>query len=135
MKNNDKIYLGKIEGYGNIYLFKHSWDCGWYWSIGYLGNDNCHFHMKNLIKDSEDNVHKAFTKTSITQKQWYVICDLFTQAYALKKTAETYRHGGHISSLIGVTNCIQNKEMEIKINSDLSKLLDVTWNYLLEELK
>ena len=130
----NKILLGRTTEYGNVYLSKHSWDCDWYWGFGYLGNNNCHFHIKSMLQQEHD-VTKLFSSTSLTQKQWWVIRDLFIQAYALKAASAVYRYGGHQSTLVGVTDCIKNKELEDKINSDLGKLLDVTWNYILECLQ
>jgi len=34
-----KTFLGISEG-EKIYLTAPSWDCGWYWRFGYLGNVN-----------------------------------------------------------------------------------------------
>jgi hypothetical protein len=49
LSNYEKILLG----YNNnepIYLSPPSWDCGWYWGFGYLGNKNCHYHVDGLTK-------------------------------------------------------------------------------------
>lgn len=122
-----EIYLGKST-FGATYLTKHTWDCGWYWGMGYVGNINCHYHIKEMLKELD--VSKAFTSTSITQNQWYVICDLFKQAYALKAVAGVYRYGSHITNLAGVTDCLKDSSKEAAINKDLEKLLDVTWDYI-----
>lgn len=52
-------YLGrtKLEQYGAeqpIYLTDFSWDCGWYWSGGYLGNRDCLFHFDNAFLETPD---------------------------------------------------------------------------------
>ena len=54
----EKVALGKVKKdykdstIANKYLYidKHSWDCGWYWGFGYLGNKNCHYHVDGLKK-------------------------------------------------------------------------------------
>ena len=139
----NRVLLGRMKSDAgtsadgeNVYLTKHSWDCGWYWSLGYLGNNNCHFHFDSIlhIKDSKNNIkHLAselFQTTNITDKEWWVIRDLFVQAYALKEAAAVYRHGGHQSALEGVTDIIRSPDMAKFINADLEKLLDVLWNYV-----
>ena len=143
----DKIYLGTIDN-EKIYLSKHSWDCDWYWGLWYLGNKNLHFYIVRLIeyryiKDSFlrfnkevtnqnfCNIDTFFTEAWLTQKDWWILRNLFIQAYALKNAAEVYRHGGHQFSLPGVTDIIKSETMEKAINKDLEKVLDTIWNYLL----
>lgn len=129
----DKILLGRVDNQP-VYIYKHSWDCNWYWGFGYLGNNNWHFHMESLIDDSFQ-VDKLFESTKITQGQWWVIRDLFIQAYSLKKVAETFRHGGYQTKLEGVTDIIQDKELEVLMNSKLEIVLNKTWEYLEEILR
>ena len=120
----------------NIYLTKHNWDCGWYWGFGYIGNARCHSHFDSLlsIKDGCGGIkHLAselFQSTKITDKEWWVIRDLFIQAYALRGAAEVYRYGGHQTTLKGVTNIIQSHDMAKFINADLEKVLNTLWNYV-----
>ena len=126
----DKIYLGDTTQYGRLYLSKHSWDCGWYWGFGYIGNSRCHMHIDSLI-NGEYDVKKVFDGgTKITQDQWWIIRDLFTQAYALKGAAEVYRHGSHQTTEPGITDCIKNLEMAARINKDLQIVLDKVWDFL-----
>lgn len=116
-----------------IWLEKHKWDCGWYWGFGYLGNRNCHFHFDSLLYPKVDGVvlyeaSKLFDETPITDKEWWVIRDLFVQAYALRRAAEVYRHGGHQTTLLGTTDLIKDVDMEKRLNADLEKVLDAVWN-------
>jgi len=138
----DKILLGKLKsGAGtfadgeNIWLTKQEWACGWYWSFGYLGNSKCHFHFDSLlyIKDSKGSVKYTasdlFESTNISDKEWWVMRDLFVQAYALQKAAEVYRYGGHQSTLVGVTDLIKDDDMAKRLNADLEKTLNTLWDY------
>ena len=131
----DKIYLGNTTEYGRLYLSKHSWDCGWYWGFGYIGNKNCHLHIETLIGLKWD-VSQIFDKgTKITQDQWWIIRELFRQAYALKCAAFVYQHGGHQTTKLGITDCIKNLEMAALINKDLEIVLNKVWDFLLNEVK
>ena len=138
----NKIRLGKLKANAGtfadgetIYLDKHSWDCGWYWGFGYVGNRNCHFHFDSLlyIKDGKGSVKYCasdlFDDTNITDKEWWVIRDLFTQAYALRKAAEVYRYGGHQTTVVGTTDIIKDADMATRLNADLAKVLDLVWDY------
>lgn len=129
----EKIRLGTLPDSGLVYLDKHSWDCDWYWGFGYVGNNRCHFHMDSLIKGVYD-VDKIFLHTNIKQDQWWVIRDLFMQAYALKEAAGVYQHGGHQTHRAGLTDILKNKDMADKLNADLKIVLDTVWNYMKENI-
>ena len=131
----DKILLGKLKVQApfcgaaeNIWLSKHSWDCGWYWGMGYLGNKNLHFHFKQFLEDST-TASELFEVTNITDSEWWVIRDLFVQAYALKAAAEVYIHGGHQTERKGVTDVLQNAAKAMALNDDLERILDLVWDY------
>lgn len=126
--SKDKILLGRIDN-EPIYLYKHRWDCGWYWGMGYIGNRNLHYHIESLIT-GEYEVDKIFQETKLTQTQWWIIRDLFIQAYTLKKAAEVYRYGGHQTSLVGITDKIKNSDKVDILNNDLEIILDTIWEYL-----
>jgi hypothetical protein len=145
--SKDKRLLGRLKTDAGtcadgsfLYLTKHSWDCGWYWGFGYVGNANCHFHFDSLlyIKDSKGTVKyeasDLFAETKITDKEWWVIRDLFVQAYALKKAAKVYRHGGHQTQVPGVTDIIKHPTMVVCINKDLEKVLDTLWSFIVVAL-
>ena len=138
MTTHQKIRLGRLKTDAGttsadgevVYLEKHRWDCGWYWAFGYLGNRNCHFHFDSLlyIKDDKGSVKyeasALFSETPITDKEWWVIRELFVQAYALKKAAGVYRYGGSQTTIQGVTDLIRSEELEIRLNKDLFEVLE-----------
>lgn len=127
----DRILLGTIVGCGLVYLEKHSWDCDWYWGFGYIGNKRCHFHIDSLINVPSDNVdvNTQFTDTWLNQDQWWILRDLFIQAYAIKEAAYAYRLGGHQTDNARSYR-VSRKGMESMLNSDLSTLLDTIWNLI-----
>jgi len=46
IQGKNKIFFGtNKETNEKIYLDKPTWDCNWYWSFGYLGSKNCHYHL------------------------------------------------------------------------------------------
>jgi hypothetical protein len=126
-----KILLGKIDK-ETVYLTKHQWDCDWYWGFGYIGNSNHHFHIESLI-EGETDVNKIFDQTWLTQTAWWILRDLFIQAYGLKKAAEIYRHGGHQMKVAGLTDVLQLQDKADIINADLGILLDKTWDFIVAE--
>jgi hypothetical protein len=142
----DKVLLGRLKRDAgsdiadgeNIWLSKHSWDCGWYWGFGYLGNKNCHFHFESLLYIKKANgackyvASDLFDDTKITDKEWWIMRDLFVQAYALQAAAEVYRHGGHQGFQAGLTNMIVDETMAARVNADLEKVLDALWTYVVQ---
>lgn len=134
---DSKIYLGRIEGTGPIYLTQHRWDCDWYWAFGYLGNKDCHFHISSLIDhpgkyDPEwHNVTRHFTETWLTQDQWWILRDLFIQAYAIRKCADSMLYGGH-QTMQAEPHRIKSESLNNELNGHLETLLKNIWTLLCE---
>lgn len=127
----DRIYLGSLHR-ERIYLTKHKWDCDWYWGFGYLGNSHNHFHISSMIKDaSTSDILDHFDTSWITQKQWWILRDLFIQAYAIKDAAFAYRLGGHQTGDAEPYR-IKSEFMELALNEDLETLLNTIWDLLKE---
>ena len=48
-------FLGQIKESGNgVFLEDFSWDCGWYWGGGYIGNDSFHAHFDDAFLNVPD---------------------------------------------------------------------------------
>lgn len=136
----EKVALGKVKKdykdstIANEYLYidKHSWDCGWYWGFGYIGNRNLHCHFDGHLLHKWE-IADIFVDPYYTQTTWYVIQDLFKQAYALKEAAAVYRYGGHVTSDQSISALIRDQEMTTRLNADLQKVLDKLWQVLTSE--
>lgn len=130
----ERIFLGKVKkefkdgmiSGENLYLDKHSWDCGWYWGFGYIGNKNLHTHFSVLLHECK--LESVFEISKYSQDSWYVIQELFIQAYGLKNAAGIYRYGGRITEKY--SKVITDKGMETRIIKDLEKVLDTLWDFL-----
>jgi len=68
-----------------IFLTKHSFDCGWYWGFGYLGNSGIHFHIDSLL---DKNFSDIFIHTKLNKKDWSYIKKRFKKAYSLRDTRD-----------------------------------------------
>jgi hypothetical protein len=137
-----KIFLGKLKSNAgtsadgeNVWLTKHEWSCNWYWSLGWIGNKNCHFHFDSLLYIENGNggvkytASELFESTNISDNEWWVMRDLFVQAYALQKAAQIYRCGGSQTTVVGVTDVLKDAGMAKRLNADLEKILNVLWDY------
>ena len=120
-----------------FYIEKHSFDCGWYWGFGCIGNRALHTHFNSVfLNGAECDIEKLFIVPKYNQDQWWKIRDLFIQAYALSKCAEIYKHGGHqTSTRYGVAQEGNRGEQKAaQINTDLENVLNELWQELNKQL-
>lgn len=117
----DNFLLGKVDG-ENIYISAPSWDCGWYWGFGYLGNKNLHYHLSGLSEKHKKNLFDAIkdefgdTLTIKDDQKLWLFCELMQTAYTLKETAEVLGRGGsHYTSNLHA-ELIKNPEEVKRIN-------------------
>ena len=113
-----RILLGKNEG-SSIYLSPPAWECGWYWSYGYLGNANCHYHLNDLIDRCNlyDGIKKHFGDTFILKdKAIWTFCELSRTIYSLKETAEVLGRGGSHYCNNPIADLIKNPDEVKRIN-------------------
>lgn len=97
-----RFYMGRTNR-RRIWLSVPSFDCGWYWGFGYLGNNNCHFHLNRLDsmdqtlarKHMHDQLIGLFGESlTIKGKQLWQFCEIALTIYALEKAAEVFGRGG-----------------------------------------
>ena len=75
MHTEDFFYLGKNTEGRKVWLEKPSWDCGWYWGLGYLEimekdrepsrakDIDTHTHWSTEVRLSKKNAYHWFTET------------------------------------------------------------------------
>lgn len=121
-----------------IYLSKHSWDCDWYWGMGYIGNATLHTHFDYTFlcgSISDTDITKVFSQTKLTQNNWWTILEMFSSAYKLSATAAVYGRGGaHITTNL-CKDKLQDKELSDRINKDLEQVLDRVWKYIEDSIE
>ncbi len=124
MNNYKKILMGQVDG-ENIYLSPPSWDCGWYWGFGYLGNNSTHYHLNGLSKNKNlfDAIKAHFDAGTLNpcltyseNKRLWIFCELVETAYTLKKTAEVLGRGGSSYTTNPIAELIKNKKEVERIN-------------------
>lgn len=121
---NVKTYIGSFklgEKDGeSILLSSPSWDCGWYWGYGYLGNKNCHYRLDGLNKDKNlyDAIKEHFgdTLTITDDEDLWQFSELMASFYSLKETAKVLGRGGLHYTTNVVSDVIMNKTEAKRIN-------------------
>ena len=121
MSNYKKVKIGVVDN-KFIYLSPPSWDCGWYWGWGYLGNNNCHYHLngldksKNLKTAIDDHFVDSYL---IRPSQRWEFAELVQSFYKLKDMAEVYNKGGCYLTKNSLSELIKNKDEVKRINEVL----------------
>ena len=139
-----RFYIGMLDG-ERIYLSVPKFDCDWYWGFGYLGNRNCHFHLKNCASFLYDN-HELQRKNMYDQlkgvfgdslripdnKLWE-FCEIAQTIYTMKESAEVFGRGGSHYTTNPDRETIKNTDIVETININvIPKQIRSLWK-LLEE--
>lgn len=141
-----KVYLGRTKNChsDDVYLNGFSWECGWYWGGGYVGNKNFHTHFDSCFLKVPDyrghslgnftpqnlsngcavweDLSKFLDDAQFTDKEWWRIKDLYKQFYSLRAAAETFQYGGNCTSE-GRNPDEINKDMANKINEHIEQVI------------
>ena len=121
-----------------VYLKKPTFDCGWYWGIGYVEtfrrndiHDHQHFDSLFLSHNIYDGFKDYFKEITLDDKEIWTLLELMQSAYTMRKYSDMlHSKGAHISSnplgnLIASDheyNRINNIIMP-SINNEIEKLL------------
>lgn len=118
-KWTEQFYIGTHNG-ERIYLSPPSWDCGWYWGFGYLGNRNCHYHLSGVDEGKNINLYDAlkqhFQDFQIDDKKLWTFCELVRSAYTLKEAAEVLGRGGSHYTTNPCADTIKSEAETARIN-------------------
>lgn len=128
-----KYFFGTNKEGKSIYFTKPSFECGWYWSFGHLGNINCHYHLSSYANGRNINMYNALKadydlNPKILENLW-LFCELSQTIYNLKETAEVLHRGGSNYSNNPFKELIKNEDEVKRINEIvLPKLLQAVIN-------
>lgn len=137
IKGTREQFFGTRKSDGHkIYITQPSWDCGWYWSFGYLGNRNEHYHLDGYANGRNINMYDALKEDydlapAIEENLWK-FCELAKTAYTLKETAEVLGRGGSHYTTNPLAALIKNQDEVKRINE---KVLPAIFNELAELYK
>lgn len=131
--NGDKILLFKKDN-NRYYLRKPTFDCGWYWGLGYLATGRgSHLHFDNYFKVIPF-YDDSFNDTPFTQKEKYIITDYMRQLYRLRDMADMLYLGN--TNVTGDATALElfreaNMAEYKRINN---VLIPTVWNALVDVL-
>lgn len=130
--NKTYYLLGKDIAGTKWYLQKSTWDCGWYWSFGYLesftNNKNpekskdirCHTHLNSLFQESSENAFNAlknfFSESVFEDDQLFEFVDYIETGYQLREAAKLFADGYSHYTERSKDPCIIKPELVKEIN-------------------
>lgn len=136
LDSGKKVYLLGADQEGTKYwLEEPSWDCDWYWGLGYVetytSNDsprssrdiNSHQHFDGLILNGPsygfENFKNFFKETPLTDDEIWELIDLMKTCYTLRTTAELFHSGHSHQTERAKIDILKDKTLEDKINKEL----------------
>ena len=109
---NKNIYLlGRDEDGTNYWMEEPTWDCGWYWGLGYIEtytnnrspahskDINSHEHFDTKFLDKGYETYKKFFKESVLDNsEIWKLLELMRTCYTLSSAAGLFERGSsHIT--------------------------------------
>jgi len=95
----NKVFFGiHKESKERVFITKPTWDCGWYWSFGYLGNKDWYYHLKGYTNGRNINMYDAlmadYELNPTIERNLWTFCELAETIYTLGESAEIFKRGG-----------------------------------------
>jgi hypothetical protein len=123
-KQNRYFFGTRKSDKARIYLSAPSWNCDWYWSFGYLGNSNEHYHLSSYANGRNINLYDALVKDydlnlCLADHNLWLFCELARTAYSLKESAEVFGRGGSHYCQNPCAELIKDEGLVAKINGIL----------------
>ena len=135
INNGDKILLFKKDNNG-YYLRKPTFDCGWYWGLGYLATGRgSHLHFDSYFKETPFyDAWVDFDDTPFTKEEAYIITDYMRQLYTLRRMADMLHCGNTniTSNAKALEQFAEQNTAEYKRINNV--LIPTVWNALVDVL-
>ncbi len=153
IEGKETVFFGTRNDGTRIFITKPTWDCGWCWSFGYLGNRNEHYHLNSyqertiVAKDKDDDRIRVFTErrnmhmrdclladyklNPVIEENLWVFCELARSIYSLKEAAEIFHRGGAHTTANPCKGAIQKYKRDNKLNNEtLPELMQTLWDMI-----
>jgi hypothetical protein len=138
-KHPKNFRMGVVDGRG-ILLRRPSFDCKWYWSFGYLGNSQCHYHLDGIESDQNKHMfdklklHFGDSLTITDDRDLWKFCEISLTIYTLKKTADLCHTGGSHTTTNPGAELLKNADwyrhiVEVLIPAQIDELYKVLEKY------
>lgn len=128
----DIFFLGRDKKGIYYWLEDASWDCDWYWGLGYVetytNNENpqdakdinSHQHFDSLFfkgnKNGYDAYKEFFTEITLNDKELWKLIELMRSLYTLKEMSEVCYIGGSHYTENPCKDILKDEDIYNKIN-------------------
>ena len=131
-KNGDKLFLLGIRN--NIYYWLHepTWDCDWYWGLGYIKtytttnspmkskDIESHEHFDYMFMYKNNNIIEEmklfFDDIVLSESELYLFAELMNSMYICRKFADMTNNGGTNYTKNPCKEILENKKMSTHVN-------------------
>lgn len=128
--NNDYYLLGINQNNEMVWLKRPSWDCDWYWSLGYVqtfdeyySDINMHAHFDllflNTNKNSYNTFREYFKETTLSNKELWTLLECMKSLYTLREYSNCLHRGGSHCSANPCKELLKNDDEYDRINKIL----------------
>ena len=128
---DDMIMLGKFDcGYSfPLWLRKPTFDCDWYWGLGYLAGKGVHTHYDTVF-DSYKIIIDKMVESPYNYNERFKIHELMSQLYTLREYASMMKTAscGYCTAHEGLEIAPEQNEQEYKRICNV--LIPTVWNAL-----
>lgn len=127
---NDYYLLGINQNDEKVWLKQPSWDCDWYWGLGYVqtfeqdySDIDMHTHFNILFfnknKNGYDAFREYFKETTLSDKELWVLLECMRSLYTLKECSELLHRGGSNYTSNPCKGLLKNNDEYNRINKIL----------------
>ena len=134
VRNGEKnFFLGLNKNGDKMWLVEPSWDCGWYWGVGYIKTYRqnwkpskardilCSTHF-DYVFPSSDIFIDEFNDTPFTRNEKWKIYEYMKELYILRQYSDMmYNGGAHITT--GSNALKEEQENNIKEYNRINNIL------------
>lgn len=130
--DKDVYLLGTDKEGVRYWLEQGTWDCDWYWGIGYVEtyksnrqphtarDIDSHQHFNRLFFNKGINGHDAFkaffAETPLSDREIWTLCELMKSLYIFREYSDTIHTGGAHYTTNPCKETIQNASEYERIN-------------------
>lgn len=127
---NDYYLLGINQNDEKVWLKQPSWDCDWYWGLGYVrtfeqdySDIKMHTHFNILFfnknKMSYDAFKEYFKETTLSNKELWTLLECMKSLYTLGEYSDFVYRGGSNFTKNPCKELLKNKDEYNRINKIL----------------
>lgn len=133
----DIYLLGEDKEGIKYWMEAGSWDCSWYWGVGYVEtytnnnypeksrdiNSHQHFDSLFLKNNIGESYRNFFTKSTLNDSEMWRLLEYMQEIYIMRNYSDLLHSGANISSSVDGIKEEKNEESNQKEYNRINKIL------------